>query len=97
MTDWGSSASVIDFPGALFMSAGGYHHHLGTNTWAAGAPPAGEGDARLLEWIMRLSGSGELDAAVRSLGGRRATRPARGGLTPSLRIPGAPICGSRTV
>jgi catechol 2,3-dioxygenase len=29
------------FPGALFMAAGGYHHHLGLNTWAgAGAPPA---------------------------------------------------------
>lgn len=28
------------FPGALFMAAGGYHHHLGLNTWAgAGAPP----------------------------------------------------------
>ena len=22
---------------AAFISAGGYHHHLGTNTWAAGA------------------------------------------------------------
>ena len=31
---------VLEFPGALFMSAGGYHHHLGTNTWAAGAPRA---------------------------------------------------------
>ena len=28
-------------PGALFLSAGGYHHHLGTNTWATGAAPAG--------------------------------------------------------
>jgi catechol 2,3-dioxygenase len=36
--------------GALFMSAGGYHHHLGTNTWAAGAPLATDDDARLLEW-----------------------------------------------
>jgi catechol 2,3-dioxygenase len=27
-------------PGALFVSAGGYHHHLGLNTWAGvGAPP----------------------------------------------------------
>ena len=32
------------YPGALFVSAGGYHHHVGLNTWAgAGAPrpPAG--------------------------------------------------------
>ncbi len=29
-----------DFPGAKFISAGGYHHHLGANTWhSAGAPP----------------------------------------------------------
>ena len=28
---------VWSYPGALFLSAGGYHHHLGTNTWAAGA------------------------------------------------------------
>ena len=41
---------VWSYPGALFMSAGGYHHHLGTNTWARGAPPASEADARLLEW-----------------------------------------------
>ncbi len=28
------------YPGALFLSAGGYHHHLGVNVWAgAGAPP----------------------------------------------------------
>ena len=27
-------------PGALFVSAGGYHHHIGLNTWAGvGAPP----------------------------------------------------------
>jgi catechol 2,3-dioxygenase len=41
---------VWSYPGALFMSAGGYHHHLGTNTWAKGASPATNADARLLEW-----------------------------------------------
>ena len=30
-------------PGAAFISAGGYHHHLGLNTWAGvGAPPPPE-------------------------------------------------------
>lgn len=32
------------YPGALFVSAGGYHHHLGLNIWhsrGGGAPPAG--------------------------------------------------------
>jgi catechol 2,3-dioxygenase len=28
------------YPGALFVAAGGYHHHLGLNIWAGhGAPP----------------------------------------------------------
>ena len=41
---------VWSYPGALFLSAGGYHHHLGANTWAKGAPHATDADARLLEW-----------------------------------------------
>ncbi len=29
-----------NYPGALFLSAGGYHHHIGVNIWnSAGAPP----------------------------------------------------------
>ena len=66
----------LDFPGALFMSAGGYHHHLGTNTWAAGAPPAAENDARLLEWIIQLPAQQDVDATAQSLSGRghRVTR-----------------------
>jgi catechol 2,3-dioxygenase len=35
-------------PQAAFLSAGGYHHHIGANTWeSAGAPPAPEGSATL--------------------------------------------------
>lgn len=45
---------VWRYPGALFLAAGGYHHHLGTNTWAQGATPPGEQDARLLEWTAVL-------------------------------------------
>ncbi|HEU5171474.1 MAG TPA: VOC family protein [Gemmatimonadales bacterium] len=58
---------VWSYPGALFLSAGGYHHHLGTNTWAAGAAPAGEGDARLLEWEIVLPALGDVTAAAESL------------------------------
>lgn len=67
---------VLDFPGALFLSAGGYHHHLGTNTWAAGAPPATEGDARLLEWTIHLPEQSDVDSAARSLteAGHRVNR-----------------------
>lgn len=28
-----------NYPGALFVAAGGYHHHLGLNTWAGSTPP----------------------------------------------------------
>jgi catechol 2,3-dioxygenase len=28
-----------DYPGALFIAAGGYHHHLGLNIWAGRMPP----------------------------------------------------------
>lgn len=45
---------VRDYPGALFFSAGGYHHHVGTNVWAAAAPSPGEEDARLLSWTLVL-------------------------------------------
>ena len=38
---------------AAFMSAGGYHHHLGANTWeSSGAPQAPEGTARLLRFTI---------------------------------------------
>ena len=38
---------------AAFLSAGGYHHHLGANTWESrGAAPAPEGTARLLRFTI---------------------------------------------
>ena len=58
---------VWNYPGALFLSAGGYHHHLGTNTWAAGSPIASDDDARLLEWEIVLPEAGAIDAAAESL------------------------------
>jgi catechol 2,3-dioxygenase len=64
---------VWSYPGALFLSAGGYHHHLGTNTWAAGALPAGEEHARLLEWTLLLPAAEHVEAAARSL--REAGHP----------------------
>jgi catechol 2,3-dioxygenase len=45
----GFDKTVWSYPGALFLSAGGYHHHLGTNTWARGPVPAAD-QARLLSW-----------------------------------------------
>ena len=58
---------LLEFPGALFMSAGGYHHHLGTNTWAAGASRANAGDARLLEWSVILPSASDVNATAQAL------------------------------
>jgi catechol 2,3-dioxygenase len=47
----GLDVTVRGYPGALFLSAGGYHHHVGLNTWAGeGAPPPPPG-ARGLAWF----------------------------------------------
>jgi len=55
------------YPGALFLSAGGYHHHLGTNTWAAGAPAATDEDARLVEWELVMPDAASVSAAGASV------------------------------
>ncbi|MDX1493815.1 MAG: VOC family protein [Longimicrobiales bacterium] len=65
----GMDLMVWSYPGALFLSAGGYHHHLGLNSWAAGAPPAAEDEARLLDWQLVLPSSDDVDRALRSLQG----------------------------
>ena len=52
----------------MFLSAGGYHHHLGTNTWAGtGAQPPGADDARLLEWTIELPDAASVNAAADSV------------------------------
>lgn len=73
----GLDRMVWSYPGALFLSAGGYHHHLGVNTWAgADASRPGPGDAQLLEWRIVLPDPADLVAAAESLvaAGFSATR-----------------------
>jgi catechol 2,3-dioxygenase len=51
----GFDVTVRGYPGALFVSAGGYHHHLGLNTWNganAPAPPAGSRGLREFEVVL---------------------------------------------
>ena len=64
----GFDRMVWQYPGALFLGAGGYHHHLGNNTWAgpSAVPPAAD-DARLLEWTIELPDRKSLRAACESL------------------------------
>lgn len=78
----GFDRTVWDYPGALFLGAGGYHHHLGTNTWAGrGAVAAQEQDARLLEWTIELPDAASVAAAGESLtrGGYSTERDAATG------------------
>jgi len=48
-------------PTAAFLSAGGYHHHLGLNTWRGeGAAPAPEHAVGLRRWTLELGDEAEL-------------------------------------
>ena len=69
--------------GVGFVSAGGYHHHLGLNTWAGkGAPPAGATSAGLREFTIELPGEGDLDEVLARLdrGGVSLTDAPEGGV-----------------
>lgn len=47
------------YPGVLFLAAGGYHHHLGLNTWASrGALPAPPDAAGLIAFSLVVPDSG---------------------------------------
>ena len=62
----GFDKTLWSFPGALFLAAGGYHHHLGTNTWSPG-PAATDDQARLLEWELVVPDADAAAAASDSL------------------------------
>lgn len=76
---------MTDYPGAAFVSAGGYHHHIGLNAWnSRGASPPPADTARLLSYEILLpnaealanvvdrvrSGGGELTADAAAAGHR---------------------------
>jgi len=45
-----------DFPGAQFLSTGGYHHHIGINTWnTKGSSPAPKGSAGLVRFSVETA------------------------------------------
>jgi catechol 2,3-dioxygenase len=68
----GFDQTVWSYPGALFFAAGSYHHHVATNVWARGADPAGEADARLLEWEIVVPAAADAAAALASVAARGA-------------------------
>ena len=54
----GMDVTVTGYPGALFLSWAGYHHHLGINVWGARerVPPP-EGARGLIGWEVRFPGA----------------------------------------
>lgn len=52
---------MVAMPTAAFVSAGGYHHHVGMNTWeSAGAPPPPAGATGLQSFTVELPNEAEL-------------------------------------
>jgi catechol 2,3-dioxygenase len=61
----GLDVMVRSYPGALFLAAGGYHHHLGLNTWQSqGAPPPPEGSLGLDRYELVLPSAADRDSAA---------------------------------
>jgi catechol 2,3-dioxygenase len=72
---------------AAFLSAGGYHHHIGANTWESrGADPAPEGTARLLHATIVVPDESERDRVLNRLE-KGGYPPAGGGAGPMVRDP----------
>jgi catechol 2,3-dioxygenase len=59
---WGTTGDI------LFLSAGGYHHHLGFNTWKSrGGPPQPDGVTGLHHVALNFSTRGQLATTVSRL------------------------------
>jgi catechol 2,3-dioxygenase len=59
---------LAELPSANFLGAGGYHHHIGINSWQSrGAAPAPESAPGLREIRFSLTDAGALEAVERSL------------------------------
>ena len=59
----GLDLTTGSYPGAAFVSAGGYHHHFGLNTWnGAGAPAPPAGALGLAGVSAEVLGDGSLEA-----------------------------------
>src|SRR5688572_28527093 len=59
---------VTRWPGAAFLSAGGYHHHIGLNTWeSAGGSPPPPGTTGLYHVAIRYPDRAALGDALKRL------------------------------
>ncbi|MBA3262154.1 MAG: VOC family protein [Thermoleophilaceae bacterium] len=68
------------FPSAAFIAAGGYHHHLGLNTWRGeGVPPMPAGTVGLRHWTVVLPEPRDVAAVRERLGAAGAPVEDRSG------------------
>jgi catechol 2,3-dioxygenase len=77
----GLDVTVRAYPGALFLSSGGYHHHVGVNTWAGeGAPAPPPGALGLSRFELVVDGPDDLERFQRRLSeaGTEASRDGGG-------------------
>ena len=64
----GLQVTTRAYPGALFFSAGGYHHHIAANIWAGrGIPRAPVGGPGLRYFTIHLPSQEEADRVLRSV------------------------------
>lgn len=77
----GFAVTTDRYPGALFVSAGGYHHHLGLNIWESrGRGPAPEGSLGLAHYTVLLPDAAAVGALRTKLeGAGEAVRAIEGG------------------
>jgi catechol 2,3-dioxygenase len=70
---------TASFQGAAFLSAGGYHHHLGLNSWSSrGAPPAPADSTGLASFAIEVPGAEERDRVAARLKAAGITTEGRG-------------------
>lgn len=82
----GFEVTVRGYPGALFLATGGYHHHIGLNTWAGnGISPADSDAAGLRYFTVHIPDPAALDGALRRV--REAGSPVE-------EVPGGPVPGT---
>jgi catechol 2,3-dioxygenase len=77
-------------PSAGFLSAGGYHHHVGMNSWQSqGGQPAPDSAPGLRAVELELSDAGALQALERRFAGAGAGAGAGGRSSPARETDGS--------
>ncbi len=83
-------------PAAAFLSAGGYHHHVGANTWESrGAAPAPPGSATLRHATILLPDEVERDRLVAAVADTGQEPEQRTTASSSATRPGTGCCSLR--